>query len=274
MDRQKGENVLVKSLAARRRHPAATLVVLLLALVAVGGLYTVLSPAEAEASTTSASADDVEAGQKLFEANCATCHGLQAQGGDAAPTLIGVGAASVDFQVGTGRMPLAADAQQAPEKQVQFDAEEIAQMGAYVAALAPGPAVPPEELSSAVEDPERISSGAELFRTNCAMCHNVVGAGGALTQGKYAPSLDGTSGKYVIEAMLTGPQSMPVFNDANITPQEKQDIVSYVAQVQEQPSPGGLKLGSLGPISEGLFAFVGGLTALVLCAIWLGTRSS
>ena len=264
----------MKSLAARRRHPAATLVVLLLALVAVGGLYTVLSPTSAQASTTSASADDVEAGRKLFEANCATCHGLQAQGSDAAPTLIGVGAASVDFQVGTGRMPLAADAQQAPEKQVQFDADEIAQMGAYVAALAPGPGVPSEELSSAVEDPERISSGAELFRTNCAMCHNVVGAGGALTQGKYAPSLDGTSGKYVIEAMLTGPQSMPVFNDANITPEEKQDIVSYVAQVQEQPSPGGLKLGSLGPISEGLFAFAAGLTALVLCAIWLGTRSS
>ena len=128
---QKGENVLVKSLAARRRHPAATLVVLLLALVAVGGLYTALSPSSAQASTTSASADEVAAGRSLFEANCATCHGLQAQGSDAAPTLIGVGAASVDFQVGTGRMPLAGQSpsrlsekppvQYSPEREIDAD---------------------------------------------------------------------------------------------------------------------------------------------------------
>lgn len=271
---QKGENVLVKSLAARRRHPAATLVVLLLALVAVGGLYTALSPSSAQASTAATSAGEVAAGKKLFEANCATCHGLQAQGSDAAPTLIGVGAASVDFQVGSGRMPLAADAQQAPKKQVAFNDGDTKAMAAYVASLAPGPAIPTKDQVSAVTDPKRISSGAEIFRTNCAMCHNVVGAGGALTQGKYAPNLRGTNGDHIYEAMLTGPQSMPVFNDANITPAEKQDIISYVKQVQEQPSPGGLKLGSLGPISEGLFAFAAGLTALVLCAIWLGTRSS
>ncbi len=265
----------MKTIAARRRHPAATLVVLLLALVATGGLYTLLSPGEAEASAAAPpSAEQVKDGQALFEANCATCHGLQAQGSDAAPTLIGVGAASVDFQVGTGRMPLAASAQQAPEKEVQFNAEETAAMAAYVASLAPGPAIPTDEMVAAVSDPERIAQGNDLFRTNCAMCHNVVGAGGALTQGKYAPSLEGTNGKWIYEAMLTGPQSMPVFNDANITPEEKQNLISYVKQVQEQPSPGGLKLGSLGPISEGLFAFAAGLTALILCAVWLGRRSS
>jgi ubiquinol-cytochrome c reductase cytochrome c subunit len=268
----------VKALAVRRRHPAATVVVLLLALLVTGGLYATLAPSEAEASTAT-SADDVSAGQDLFLANCATCHGLQAQGTNAGPSLIGVGAASVDFQVGTGRMPLAAQGVQAPQKMPTFEAEEVGQMAAYIASLAPGPAIPSEEYTTPVEAgsqeaDERIAQGNELFRTNCAMCHNVVGAGGALTQGKYAPPLAGVEGEYVYEAMLTGPQSMPVFNDANITPEEKQNIISYLDHVTEEPSPGGLKLGSLGPVAEGLFVWVAALVVLVGCAVWLGTRSS
>ncbi len=263
----------MKSLTARRRHPAATVVVLLLALVATGLLYSAFVPSRAEASTTASQAS-VDDGRALFEANCATCHGLEAQGSDAAPTLIGVGAASVDFQVGTGRMPLKADSAQAPEKVNLFTDEETAAMAAYVASLAPGPAVPAEELTTPLDDPERIAEGNELFRTNCAMCHNVVGAGGALTRGKYAPSLEGTNGRYIHEAMLTGPQSMPVFNDANITPEEKQSIVSYIYDRQTEPSPGGLSLGSIGPVAEGLFAWAAGMVALIACAVWLGTRSS
>jgi ubiquinol-cytochrome c reductase cytochrome c subunit len=268
----------VKALAVRRRHPAATVVVLLLALLVTGGLYSALAPSEAEASAAT-SASDVATGKDLFLANCATCHGLQAQGTDAGPSLIGVGAASVDFQVGTGRMPLAAQGAQAPQKMPSLDATETAQLAAYVASLAPGPAIPSEEFTTPVEAgseeaDERIAQGNELFRTNCAMCHNVVGAGGALTQGKYAPSLAGVSGKHIYEALVTGPQSMPVFNDANITPEEKQNIISYLDHVTEEPSPGGLKLGSLGPVAEGLFVWVVALVVLVGCAVWLGTRSS
>ncbi len=263
----------MSALPARRRHPAATVVVLLLALVVTGGLYTVLAPSRAEA-TTAATPGDVEAGRALFEANCSTCHGLQAQGSASAPTLIGVGAASVDFQVGTGRMPLRADSVQAPEAPNAYTDEETAAMAAYVASLAPGPPVPPESITTPVEDGERLAEGNELFRTNCAMCHNVVGAGGALTQGKYAPSLEGTTGKYIYEAMVTGPQSMPVFSDTNITPEQKQSIISYVAHAQQEPSPGGLALGSIGPVAEGLFTWVAGLVALIACAVWLGRRAS
>ncbi len=262
----------MKALAARRRHPLATVVVTLLALLVVGGAYTALTPSKAVAAT--ASTADVQAGRELFLANCANCHGLQAQGTDAGPTLIGVGAASVDFQVGTGRMPLSANLPQAHDKPVQFTGEQILQMAAYVAQLAPGPAIPAEEFQEYTDDPERISKGNELFRTNCAMCHNVVGAGGALTRGKYAPNLQDVSAKHVYEAMLTGPQSMPVFNDANITPEEKQDIASYLHFVGTEPSPGGLSLGSLGPVSEGLFVWVAGIAALVGCAVWLGSRAS
>ena len=249
------------------------MVVLLLALVVTGGLYTVLAPSRAEASTAAPTAD-VEAGRALFEANCSTCHGLQAQGSAAAPSLIGVGAASVDFQVGTGRMPLRADNVQAPEAPNAYTDEETAAMAAYVASLAPGPAIPPESVTTAVMEGERLAEGNELFRTNCAMCHNVVGAGGALTRGKYAPSLEGTTGAYIYEAMVTGPQSMPVFSDTNITPEQKQSIISYIKHSQTEPSPGGLALGSIGPVAEGLFTWVAALVALIACAVWLGRRAS
>lgn len=264
----------MKALAARRRHPLATVVLLLLGLLVTGAAYAAVAPDKAAAST-GAGADDVQAGRDLFLANCATCHGLQAQGTRNGPTLIGVGAAAVDFQVGTGRMPLQKTDVQAPARGPgEFSEEEIAQLAAYVASLAPGPAVPDDETVQPLDDPERISEGYELFRTNCAMCHNVVGAGGALTRGKSAPNLMEVEPKHIYEAMSTGPQSMPVFNDANITPEQKQSIISYLKQVEEQPSPGGWALGSLGPVTEGLFVWVGALGLLIAIAVWLGAKSS
>jgi ubiquinol-cytochrome c reductase cytochrome c subunit len=112
-----------------------------------------------------------------------------------------------------------------------------------------------------------------LFRTNCAMCHNAVGAGGALSEGKFAPALWETSERNIYQAMLTGPQSMPVFNDANITPDEKRDIVSFLVE-QREGSAGGNALGALGPVSEGLWAFAIGLGLLIGAAVWIGAKSS
>jgi ubiquinol-cytochrome c reductase cytochrome c subunit len=263
----------VKALAARRRHPLATVVLLLLGLLVTGAAYTAAAPQRATA-TTGASADDVQAGRDLFLANCATCHGLQAQGTRNGPTLIGVGSASVDFQVGTGRMPLQKTDVQAPARTVDFDEEETAQLAAYVASLAPGPPIPEARYLETVDDDRRLAEGAELFRVNCAMCHNVVGAGGALTRGKYAPSLEGVEPEHIYEAMVTGPQSMPVFNDANITPEDKQNIISYLKYVEEQPEPGGFGLGGLGPVTEGLWGWLVALGAVIGCAVWLGAKSS
>jgi len=260
----------VNALAARRRHPAAIVILLLLALVVTGGLYAVLAPKPAQAA--SASADDVAAGKKLFLSNCATCHGLHAEGSKAGPTLIGVGAAAVDFQVGTGRMPLAGPAVQAKRTTpVKFSDQEISQMAAYVASLAPGPSVPD---AADTNGQGNIAKGAELFRVNCAMCHNFAGSGGALTRGKFAPSLRNVEGKHIYEAMLTGPQSMPVFNDSNLTPQDKNDIISYLHSVDKADNPGGLSLGNLGPVSEGMFVWVFGITVLIGCAVWLGSKAA
>jgi ubiquinol-cytochrome c reductase cytochrome c subunit len=260
----------VNALAARRRHPAAIVLLLLAGLIATGAVYAVLAPRSASAST--ASADQIADGKKLFQANCSSCHGLNAEGTADGPSLAGVGAAAVDFQVGTGRMPMTAPAVQAPENEVQFDDKQIAAMAAYVASLAPGPGIPDAEYTTA--EGADIANGGELFRVNCAMCHNFAGSGGALTRGKYAPSLRDVEGKHVYEAMTTGPQSMPVFADSNLTPENKRDIIGYLHAVDEAENPGGMALGNLGPVSEGLFIWVFGLAICIGVAVWLGQKAA
>jgi ubiquinol-cytochrome c reductase cytochrome c subunit len=261
----------VKALAARRQDRRAPIVLLLLALLLTGGLYAVLAPTSADATPVKASTNDIATGEKLFQANCATCHGPSASGTESAPSLIGVGAAAVDFQVGTGRMPMQMNGPQAQVKPVQFSQDQINQLAAFVASLGAGPAIPTaEQVDPSLGDP---ASGMAIFRTNCAMCHNAVGAGGALSQGKFAPNLWATTPTHLYEAMLTGPQSMPVFNDANITPEEKRDIIAFIDQ-QGGASPGGLDLGALGPVSEGLWAWVVGMGLLIGAAVWIGAKSS
>jgi Cytochrome c, mono- and diheme variants len=139
--------------------------------------------------------------------------------------LIGVGGASVDFQVGTGRMPMADMSQQAMRKEPVYTEEETAALAAYVASLAPGPAVI-NEAQITYERDGNTAEGGELFRTNCAMCHNFAGQGGALTQGKYAPTVMGVDVKHIYEAMITGPQSMPVFSDKTITPKRSCQLLN------------------------------------------------
>jgi ubiquinol-cytochrome c reductase cytochrome c subunit len=262
------------SRAARRgrRHPLATVALIAIGLAATGGVYAAFtSSASAEGSSTVSGAGTVDEGKKLYEANCATCHGLNLEGTDDAPSLLGVGAASVQFQVDTGRMPAAASGPQAQVKPAQFTAEQSLALAAYVASISPGPAIPSEQYTNGGGD---AAKGAELFRINCAMCHNVAGAGGALTEGKYAPSLKGVSGVHIYEAMLTGPQNMPVFNDLNLTATDKQDIITYLDYLDNNPSPGGFGLEDLGPVSEGLFIWIFGLGAVIAVTVWLTARSN
>jgi ubiquinol-cytochrome c reductase cytochrome c subunit len=196
---------------------------------------------------------------------------MNAQGSKDGPSLYGVGAASVSFQVGTGRMPLAQQGPQAEKKPPQFTADQTAALAAYVASLAPGPGIPD---SAYLQGNGNAAAGAQLFRINCAMCHNIAGAGGALTDGKFAPPLAGASAEHIYEAMVTGPQNMPVFNDANLTPDQKSNIITYLKYLEQNPSPGGFDLGSLGPVSEGLFIWIFGLGAVVGVTIWIAAKAS
>jgi ubiquinol-cytochrome c reductase cytochrome c subunit len=265
----------VKKLSARRRHPLAALVVLLLALACTGGLYAVFAPADKAQADETAQSLTIEEGKKLYSVGCASCHGTGGQGTSDGPSLVGVGAAAVDFQVSTGRMPAAtSQGAQVPRKKAVYSQAEIDQLAAYIASLGAGPAVPTKEQYG--PEGADIAKGGELFRNNCAQCHNFTGKGGALTHGKYAPTLEDVAPKHIYEAMLTGPQNMPSFPDSTLSEQNKKDIIAYLGEVngEETESPGGLELGGLGPVSEGLFAWVFGLGALIALAVWVAARTA
>ncbi len=261
----------MKALAARRRHPAFLALLLLVALLGVGVAYAGLSstaPAEAVATADQTAIDE---GKRLYLEGCSSCHGLNAEGGTAGPTLIGVGAAAVHFQVSTGRMPMGAPGAQAPAKPPDYNEAEVAAMAAYIASLAPGPAIPTaEDLDYSDAD---VAQGGVLFRINCAQCHQAAGGGGALTQGKHAPSLMKATPQEIYEAMLTGPQNMPVFADGTLPVEDKQAIIAYIVDLQGADSPGGLSLGRLGPVTEGLFLWAGVMLAFVGLAVWIGIKA-
>jgi ubiquinol-cytochrome c reductase cytochrome c subunit len=270
-------------ISRHRRGPLAGLAVLLIGLLMTGSLYAVLAPAQAQQAESDAAL--VKKGRELFLVGCSFCHGQNGEGVRTVngkllgPSLVGVGAAAVDFQVGTGRMPMAQPGAQAPRKHVTYSDEEIAALAAYVASLGPGPAIPkPEDYSieglSEEQRQEAIVRGGQIFLTNCTACHNFEGAGGAMPRGGYAPAIRGVEPKYIYEAMLTGPQAMDVFSNGNLTPEMKRDVIAYLTSLEEQPSYGGFGLGSYGPVSEGLFAWILGLGSLVGFAVWIAAHTT
>jgi ubiquinol-cytochrome c reductase cytochrome c subunit len=263
---------------SRFRRRVAGAVALGIGLLTVGGLYTALAPQPQVATAQQDNAALVAQGEQLYNNHCITCHGSNLQGvQDRGPSLIGVGDAAVYFQVSTGRMPLARQEAQAQRKPPlpQFDphTEEgqanLDALGAFVQANGGGPTRPTGDLLGG--DPAR---GGELFRLNCASCHNFTGRGGALSSGKYAPSLDPATETDIYTAMLTGPQNMPKFSDRQLAPEEKEDIIAYVKSVTNgNNNPGGNPLGGIGPVSEGLVAFAVGIVAMIGFALWLGAKS-
>jgi ubiquinol-cytochrome c reductase cytochrome c subunit len=249
----------------------AGVAVLLVGLLAAGIAFTAINTGtSAQAATATASQSQVEAGRQLYLEGCATCHGIGGQGTENNPPLIGVGAAAVHFQVSTGRMPLAAPAVQAVERPPVYTDEQVAQLAAYVASLGAGPPIPTAaDLDYSGAD---LAQGGVLFRTNCQQCHNFAGKGGALSEGGFAPSLMNATPQLMWEAMITGPQQMPIFSNQTLPPESKQDIIKYVRHLQDAPDPGGLALGSLGPVTEGVFVWVAGLGALLAAAVWIGAK--
>jgi ubiquinol-cytochrome c reductase cytochrome c subunit len=258
-----------------RRHPLATVALIAIGLGLTGGAYAAFNATGSSADATASSQSDIDAGKRLFQANCASCHGLEAQGTSDAPSLIGVGAAAVDFQVGTGRMPMSQPGAQALKKKPVYDEDEIRQLAAFVASLGPGPAIPTaDEYDPKGLSDDEIARGGEFFRTNCTACHNFAGHGGAMPEGKFAPNLSKTTPKHVFEAMMTGPQQMPVFSNDVLSPQDKKEIIGYIKAVNDQTEYGGFSLGSLGPVSEGMFAWIVGIGGLIIVATWIAAHTA
>ncbi|GAA4251111.1 cytochrome bc1 complex diheme cytochrome c subunit [Dactylosporangium darangshiense] len=263
----------------RRRLSAA--VRLVAALTLVGGLYSAYAPGVGRAEETPVLSAQAQHGKELYEYSCITCHGTNAQGvQDRGPSLIGVGSAAVEFQVNTGRMPLARQEAQAQRKQPQLSEQDAADIGAYIQELGGGPQLPSAssldaDVKKAQTDPKTLAHGGELYRVNCSSCHGFSTGGGALSSGKFAPTLQHSTNRDMYGAMLTGPQNMPVFGNNQLSPDDKAAIIAYVQNLNKnsQSDPGGWNIGRYGPVPEGLVIFLIGIAALVFATLWIAGKS-
>jgi ubiquinol-cytochrome c reductase cytochrome c subunit len=209
---------------------------------------------------------EVDQGRALFAAHCASCHGADGAGTTSGPSIVDAGAASADFQLRTGRMPLAVTGHISTRHPPAFPPEQIRQLTAFVASLDQGPPIP-------TLLPGDLSNGQQLYSINCAQCHGASGAGGALGYGDNVPSLHHASALDVAEAVRTGPGPMPVFGPDTLSDQQVSDIARYVEYLHHPDDRGGLGLGHLGPIPEGFVAWVVGIGLLLLVARLIGTRA-
>jgi ubiquinol-cytochrome c reductase cytochrome c subunit len=241
-----------------------------------GGYYPAAGAPPANVSSNGISYESlphsfIAPGQALFDASCASCHGADASGTSRAPNLQGLGAGTVDFWVGTGRMPLEQSSVQAIEKPPRFTPLQTLEIAAYVQSKTPGfgVGVPQVNLKGA-----NLELGQRFFTLNCAACHTITGAGDALAGGAYAPSLHIATASQIAEAIRIGPGDMPHFSQGNITNAEVRDITAYVTEVIQHPAdPGGFGLGGIGPVGEGFVALLFGVGALMLVSFWIGERS-
>lgn len=216
----------------------------------------------------------IPAGQALFEQNCSSCHGPTAQGTQYAPNLQGLGPATVDFWVSTGRMPAANPrAIQAQVKPPKLSNKQALEVAAWINSLAPAkPYIPSVNVKGA-----DIATGADLFAVNCAACHTITGAGDALAKSTFAPSLhlaNQPTATQVAEAVRTGPANMPRFNGGTLSDAQVADIVKYVTEkIQHPDNPGGFGLGGIGPVAEGFVALLFGVGGLMVVCYWIGDRT-
>jgi len=261
---------------SRIRRRASGALALVLALGSVGVAYATVAAAatpKARAASSAPAEDPVEIrkGRQLFEQGCVTCHGRNLEGvTDRGPSLIGVGEAAAYFQVATGRMPAARQEAQVERKKPKYDEAQTLQIAAYVQSVGGGPEIPTGDLRG---DDANLAEGGELFRLNCASCHNFAGRGGALSAGKYAPALNDANDLAIWTAMLSGPQNMPVFSDNQITTEQKQAITNYIQTLNAERDPGGTGIGRLGPVPEGLVIWLVGIGAIMLLILWIGAKS-
>lgn len=251
-----------------RLPPAARLPALVLVLFAGGiGLGSVALAQEAPTPTgtpvplASAASTPVAEGRVLYLRYCAYCHGQQGGGSQRGPTIINQGAASADWWISTGRMPLAEETAVARRGPVQFARPQIDALVAYIATLGSGPAIPTLQ-------PGDASKGAEIYLENCAACHSSGGIGYTQVGGRAASPILPDTPTQVAEAVRIGPNLMPSYPEQAIDQQELNDVVSYV-QALHSVDEGGWSLGRVGPVLEAVVGFFG-VGALVLVVRRLG----
>jgi ubiquinol-cytochrome c reductase cytochrome c subunit len=241
---------------------------LVVGLSALGGLHAVGAQSDGDAPRLADDPELVAAGEDLFVLGCSSCHGVGGEGTGDGPDIRNAGEAAADFQLRTGRMPAANLDVPQQEKPPQYDDEEIQALVAYVGSLGDGPLIPDV-------DPARgdLAEGGELYRANCAACHNASGVGGALSYGDEAPGVRDVEPTQVGEAMRTGPGRMPVFSPETFSPEEVDAIARHIEHLSEPDRRGGLSLGGIGPVAEGFVAVLFALGSLTLALRWITART-
>jgi ubiquinol-cytochrome c reductase cytochrome c subunit len=229
---------------------------------AMPGGQTEVPPAVPVPTTTSRAVDpQLVRGRLLYGAGCASCHGQSAEGTQRGPSLLGKGAADIDFWVSTGRMPLNHPQQYAKRRKPSYPRDDIVALIRYVTSLSPGGTPIP------VTQPGNLQDGRRLYTANCASCHGGALAGYALVGGDYAPNLRGSTPTQIAEAVRLGPGNMPGFPQSTLSDDQVNAIITYVTTLPSDDARGGEPLGSIGPVSEGAVGFVG--LALLLVGIRL-----
>jgi ubiquinol-cytochrome c reductase cytochrome c subunit len=213
-------------------------------------------------------AGDPRHGRDLFVTGCSSCHGLDARGiPGQGPDLHGAGAAAADFYLSTGRMPLDDPGAQPDRAERAYPQAQIDDIVAYIGSLG-GPPVPQVDVARG-----SLPEGQRLFTENCAACHQVVGRGGVVT-GAYVPTLLDATPRQVFEAARTGPYVMPRFSKDQLSDAELTSIARYVQYAKDPENPGGWELFDIGPVPEGMVAWLIGLLALLVVIRVIGRQEA
>ena len=233
--------------------------------------------------TSTTAAPDLRA---LYLSDCGVCHGADGKGTSRGPTLVGVGRASLNYQISSGRMPLAgAGRAEEPGAPIQ----PLPNTNEADPDLTPrrhDPAYPPEVVAQLVDytlkltggggpdipkvGPGNLAEGGDLFRLQCAACHAWAGDGGALVSVQ-SPALHAATPVQVAEAIRTGPGQMPVFGEAALNNEQLNDVVAYVEYLRQPKDKGGEPLWHLGPFAEGAVSLLA-LGGLLIFVRWIGER--
>ena len=256
-----------------RFGPLIVVVVSVLAIVVDHQLRASAAPSAARSANAPSAAGPVEAGRELFVVGCSGCHGLDGTGLRAAdgsvlgPSLTASGEAAAYFYLSTGRMPLANPTKPPVRKDPVYTAEQIDDLVAFVGSLGDGPAIP--QVQPAAGD---LAAGGEIYRSQCAACHSATGAGGALSYGRAAPSLSEATPLQVATAVRIGPDQMPAFGDDAISADQLNSLARYIEYLHHPDNRGGVDLGGLGPVPEGLLIWMVGIGGIIALCVWIAYK--
>jgi ubiquinol-cytochrome c reductase cytochrome c subunit len=203
-------------------------------------------------------------GARLYVTYCESCHGVQKAGTPDGPSLHGVGTASVDFQLMTGRMPAAVPwIEVAHRSEAIGQALPLTQIRALEAYLAPVVAGGPE-VPVVIAGSDR-AHGRALYELHCMQCHAAAGTGGSIGGSDWAPDLSRATINDIADAVRAGPEQMPRFSEREIPQASLDDLAGYVNAMIAVHAEGGVPLRSTGPIPEGAV----GYAAIIVLVIFV-----